>query len=82
VTGPWPILASDLHGATEALASAAVEAKAARAKRTRNYRVRRGDTLIGIVHKLSCSDVKEVAQLNGIKDGHLRAGHTIKVPAC
>jgi membrane-bound lytic murein transglycosylase D len=82
VTGPWPILASDLHGATEALASAAVEAKAARAKRTRNYRVRRGDTLIGIVHKLACSDVKEVAQLNGIKDGHLRAGHTIKVPAC
>ena len=82
VTGPWPILASDLHGATEALASAAVEAKAARSKRTRSYRVRRGDTLIGIVHKLACSDVKEVAQLNDIKDGHLRAGHTIKVPAC
>lgn len=82
VAGPWPILASDLHGATVALASAAVEAEAAKSKRMRSYRVRKGDTLIGIVHKLACSDVKEVAQLNDIKDGHLRAGHTIKVPAC
>lgn len=84
VTGPWPILASDLHGATLSLASVAektAETKSRRA-RSRVYRIRNGDTLSGIVHRLSCSDVKEVAQMNGIKDGHLRAGHTLKLPAC
>jgi len=84
VTGPWPILASDLHGATVALAGVTKAAADADARRVRSraYRVRKGDTLIGIVNKLSCSSVKEVAQMNGIKNGHLRAGHTIKLPSC
>ena len=84
VTGPWPILASDLHGAAVSLDSAAETAASTHAKRpgSRTYRIRTGDTLSSIVHKLPCSNLQEVAQMNGIRDGRLRAGHTIKVPTC
>ena len=84
VTGPWPILAADLHAAVVPAASTPTVASAASARpaATRTYKVRRGDTLIGIVRKLQCSSVQEVAQMNGLKHHRLAIGHTIKLPSC
>jgi membrane-bound lytic murein transglycosylase D len=84
VTGPWPILAADLHAAVIPAVSAppAAGATPARPATTRTYRVRKGDTLISIVRKLQCSSVQEVAQMNGLKHHHLAIGHTIKLPSC
>ena len=77
VTGPWPILAADLRSAAAPVVSAARATAVAQ-----TYKVRKGDTLISIVHKLQCSSVREVAQLNSLKHHRLVAGHTIKLPAC
>ena len=84
VTGPWPILASDLHAATIPVVRtpAPTSAAAAVPAATRAYKVRKGDTLVGIVRRLQCSSVQEVAQMNGLKHHHLAVGRTIKLPAC
>jgi membrane-bound lytic murein transglycosylase D len=84
VEGPWPILAADLHQAVApAVQGPTPPATApARATRTRNYKVRNGDTLIGIVHRLHCSSVRELAELNGLRHHRIRAGDALKVPVC
>ena len=84
VTGPWPILAADLHTAVvPAVAkSAPTSAAAPVAKSPRSYKVRKGDTLVSIVRNLRCSSVQEVAELNDIKHHHLKVGRTIRLPGC
>jgi membrane-bound lytic murein transglycosylase D len=84
VTGPWPILAADLHAAVvpAAVAPAPVSVAAPVSKAPRSYTVRRGDTLVSIVRKLRCSSVQEVAQMNDIKHHHLKIGSTLRLPAC
>lgn len=82
VTGPWPILAADLHAASTPVVKPVVASTPAAPSATTRYTVRRGDTLVGIVRKLRCSSVQEVAQLNGIKHSHLAVGHVIRLPAC
>jgi membrane-bound lytic murein transglycosylase D len=84
VEGPWPILAADLHQAVApAVQAPPAPARApARATGTRNYKVRNGDTLIGIVHRLHCSSVRELAELNGLQHHRIRAGEALKVPVC
>lgn len=84
VEGPWPILAADLHQAVApAVQAPPAPARApARATGTRNYKVRNGDTLIGIVHRLHCSSVRELAELNGLRHHRIRAGDVLKVPVC
>jgi membrane-bound lytic murein transglycosylase D len=84
VEGPWPILAADLHQAVApAVQAPPAPARAApRATRTRNYKVRNGDTLIGIVHRLHCSSVRELAELNGLQHHRIRVGDVLKVPVC
>jgi len=80
VDGPWPILASDLHSAV------VPEVVKPTPKRTvqphSRYVVRRGDTLLGIVHKLGCSDVRELSSLNDLKHHRIRAGQVLRLPAC
>lgn len=80
VDGPWPILANDLHSAV------VPEVVKPEPKRTvhphSRYIVRRGDTLLGIVHKLGCSDVREVSDLNDLKHHRIRAGQVLRLPAC
>ncbi|SFS03214.1 membrane-bound lytic murein transglycosylase D [Dyella sp. OK004] len=84
--GPWPILATDLHTAVVPVAPspspAAPAPRPSAPAKARSYVVKRGDTLVGIVRKVGCTDVQEVAQLNGIKHEHIRPGQTIKLPAC
>jgi membrane-bound lytic murein transglycosylase D len=84
VTGPWPILAADLHAAVvPAVAKSAPASTAAPVVRSpRSYKVRKGDTLVSIVRNLHCSSVQEVAELNDIKHHHLKVGRTIRLPAC
>ncbi|WP_266168986.1 transglycosylase SLT domain-containing protein [Dyella subtropica] len=86
VDGPWPILANDLHTAVLPVVSSTPAAPAARSSsapaKSSSYVVKRGDTLVGIVRKLSCTDAQEVAQLNGIKHEHIRPGQTLKLPVC
>lgn len=87
-SGPWPILANDLHTAVipvvpaGSVSAPAPSRSSATTSRTRNYTVKRGDTLVGIVRKLGCSDVQEVAQMNGIKHQHIKPGQTLKLPVC
>ncbi|MGY3040699.1 membrane-bound lytic murein transglycosylase D [Rhodanobacter sp. TND4EL1] len=82
VAGPWPILASDLHQAVVPVVDAPEVKAPVKISATRNYRVRRGDTLISIVRKLQCSSVQEIAEMNGLRHQHLRIDQTLKVPAC
>jgi len=82
VEGPWPILASDLHKAVIPVVATPVAKAPARSRGTKNYRVRRGDTLISIVRKLQCSSVQEIAEMNGIRHQHLRIGQQLKLPVC
>ncbi len=84
VTGPWPILAADLHAALVPVASkpAGASVPAPIPTAARPYKVRQGDTLVSIVRRLQCSSVQEVAQMNGLKRHHLAVGHTIKLPSC
>src|SRR5690242_17773458 len=80
IDGPWPILASDLHSAV------VPEVVRPEPRRTvhphSRYVVRRGDTLIGIVHRLGCSDVRELSDLNDLKHHRIRAGQVLRLPAC
>jgi len=84
VEGPWPILADDLHQAV----APAVQAPPAPSRvststgRTRDYKVRHGDTLIGIAHRLPCADVRTLAELNGLQHHRIRVGERLKVPVC
>src|SRR5690349_13072309 len=58
VDGPWPILASDLHSAVvPEVVKPDPPAPRHTVRPHSRYIVRRGDTLLGIVHKLGCSDV-------------------------
>ncbi|WP_346948717.1 transglycosylase SLT domain-containing protein [Dyella sp.] len=82
--GPWPILANDLHTAVVPVVASTPDPTPSRSApaKSRSYTVKRGDTLAGIVRKLGCSDVQEVAQLNGIRQQHIKPGQTLKLPAC
>ena len=80
VDGPWPILASDLHSA---VVPEVVKPEPKRTVRPHSrYIVRRGDTLLGIVHKLGCSDVRELSDINDLKHHRIRAGQVLRLPAC
>ncbi|MEO7066428.1 MAG: transglycosylase SLT domain-containing protein [Rhodanobacter sp.] len=89
VVGPWPILAADLHqAAVPAVVPVATSAAAAKlparsvSRASHDYRVRRGDTLIGIMHKFKCSNVREVAEMNNLKNHTLQIGQSLKLPSC
>ncbi|WP_199098507.1 transglycosylase SLT domain-containing protein [Dyella sp. ASV21] len=86
VDGPWPILANDLHTAVLPVAPpdppSAPSPKPANTAKTRSYVVKRGDTLTGIVSKLGCSSVQEVAQMNGLNHQHIKPGQSLKLPSC
>jgi len=83
VDGPWPILANDLHSA---VVPDVVKPDPPAPHRTvhphSRYIVRRGDTLVGIVRKLGCSDVREVSDLNDLKHHRIKAGQVLQLPAC
>src|ERR1700754_844830 len=93
--GPWPILASDLHNAVKIVAPpppAATSAALANGSSpassksssgsSKNYTVRRGDTLVSIARKSSCADVEDIARMNGLKGHQLKVGQAIRVPVC
>jgi membrane-bound lytic murein transglycosylase D len=83
VDGPWPILAHDLHSAVmPAPAPMAMPSAPPPVNAVRRYKVRRGDTLIGIVRKLHCSSVQAVAEMNGLKHHRLAVGQIVKLPVC
>ena len=85
VNGPWPILANDLHTAVRPVVTAPVVVPSVvrSVSKPRTYVVRRGDTLTGIANKLGdCANVREIAELNGLKHHNLRLGQTLRVPSC
>ncbi len=75
-SGPWPILASDLHSGKVPAPPASLL--------PRHYRVRRGDTLSGIVERLGCSSVHHVAHMNHLHAPHysIRIGEHLRLPRC
>ncbi|RAP59185.1 lytic transglycosylase [Oleiagrimonas sp. MCCC 1A03011] len=74
--GHWPELAADLHAASAPTMPTWM--------RMRHYRVRRGDTLSGIVRRLGCSNLRTVARMNHLHPPHyaIRAGRRLKLPRC
>lgn len=93
--GPWPILASDLHNAVKVIAppppavtsAALVSGSSSSSSRSssspsKNYTVRRGDTLVSIARKSSCADVEDIAKMNGLRGHQLKVGQAIRVPVC
>jgi membrane-bound lytic murein transglycosylase D len=83
VDGPWPILASDLHAAVVPEVIKPTRSTPPRSIRPHSrYTVRRGDTLVGIVHKLGCSDVREVSDINDLKHHRIKTGQVLQLPAC
>jgi membrane-bound lytic murein transglycosylase D len=74
--GHWTKLAAALHAGSDPSMPASM--------RVRHYRVRRGDTLSGIVRKFGCSSVHRVARMNHLRAPRyaIRAGHTLKIPRC
>ncbi len=74
--GPWPILAADLHSGTVPPPPPS--------GLPRHYVVRRGDTLSGIVRRLGCSSVREVARLNDLRRPRyaIRVGQRLTLPRC
>ncbi len=74
--GPWPILAADLHSGT-------VPAPPPSGL-PRHYVVRRGDTLSGIVRRLGCSSVRQVARINHLRRPRyaIRVGQRLTLPRC
>ncbi|MDA3914865.1 lytic transglycosylase domain-containing protein [Oleiagrimonas sp.] len=74
--GHWTQLAAELHAASDPTMPASM--------RSRHYRVRRGDTLSGIVKRLGCSSVHRVARMNHLRAPRyaIRAGHTLRLPRC
>lgn len=75
-SGQWPQLASELHAASDPTLPASM--------RIRHYRVRRGDTLSGIVRRMGCSSLHRVARMNHLHAPRyaIRAGHVLKLPHC
>jgi membrane-bound lytic murein transglycosylase D len=43
------------------------------------YKVKRGDTLSGIASKFDGASVEKIRSLNGLKNGQLQPGMTIKI---
>ena len=82
VDGPWPILAADLHHAVVPKPDKPAPKASSAPGRVRTYKVRRGDTLTGIVGKLHCSSVREVEQANGLHRHQIRVGQVLTVPGC
>jgi membrane-bound lytic murein transglycosylase D len=83
VDGPWPILAGDLHSAVVPVVPEVVKPEPKRTVHPHSrYVVRRGDTLLGIVHKLGCSDVRELSDINDLKHHSIRAGQVLRLPSC
>ncbi|HXE78086.1 MAG TPA: transglycosylase SLT domain-containing protein [Rhodanobacter sp.] len=81
VDGPWPILAADLHNAAAPVVAEPPPPPPSPAK-IRRYKVRHGDTLVGIVRKLRCSSVQEIAEMNHLRHHHISVGQELKVPEC
>ncbi|WP_426664208.1 transglycosylase SLT domain-containing protein [Rhodanobacter aciditrophus] len=81
VDGPWPILAADLHNAVAPVV-ADPPPHPAESAGVRHYKVRRGDTLVGIVRKLRCSSVQQIAEMNHLRHHRIAAGQVLKVPEC
>jgi len=81
VDGPWPILAADLHNAAAPVVAAPPPPPPSPAK-IRRYKVRHGDTLVGIVRQLRCSSVQELAEMNHLRHHHISVGQELKVPEC
>lgn len=77
--GPWPILAADLHSGTVPAPPPPPPSGL-----PAHYRVRRGDTLGGIVSRLGCSSVHRVARLNHLRAPHypIRSGQRLHLPRC
>ncbi|MDE2086239.1 MAG: transglycosylase SLT domain-containing protein [Xanthomonadaceae bacterium] len=82
VDGPWPILAADLHAASAPVVAVAPPPPHPVPARTRGYKVRPGDTLIGIAHRLGCSSVQELAETNHLRHHRITAGQVLRVPEC
>lgn len=83
VDGPWPILASDLHHAVVPRPEADPPPSApVRRGPTHHYRVRTGDTLIGIVHRMRCSSVREVVEANDLHGHQIKPGQVLLIPDC
>lgn len=83
VDGPWPILAADLHSAAAPVVIDPPPASSHQAPAgVRQYKVRRGDTLVGIVRKLRCSSVQEIAEMNHLHHHRIAVGQELKVPEC
>ncbi|HET7299333.1 MAG TPA: transglycosylase SLT domain-containing protein [Oleiagrimonas sp.] len=74
--GPWPILAADLHSGTVPAPQPS--------GLPRHYVVHSGDTLSGIVSRLGCSSVREVARMNHLRRPHyaIRVGQRLTLPRC
>lgn len=87
-TGPWPILANDLHTAVIPVVPsspsppATTSSRNGNTSRTRNYTVKRGDTLTGILNKVGCSSVQEVSEMNDLKHHQIKPGQVLKLPTC
>jgi membrane-bound lytic murein transglycosylase D len=87
-TGPWPILANDLHTAVIPVVPsspsppATTSSRNGSTSRTRNYTVKRGDTLTGILNKVGCSSVQEVSEMNDLKHHQIKPGQVLKLPTC
>jgi len=87
-SGPWPILANDLHTAVIPVVPSspspppAASSRGASTSRTRNYTVRRGDTLTSIVSKVGCSSVQEVSEMNDLKHHQIKPGQVLRLPTC
>ena len=83
VTGPWPILANDLHTAViPVVGYTPPPPPPAPVEHYKVYKVRRGDSLASVVRKLHCSSVQEVADLNGLKHHAVSVGQTLRLPEC
>ncbi|WP_017460406.1 transglycosylase SLT domain-containing protein [Dyella ginsengisoli] len=83
VDGPWPILATDLHDAV--VPKPTVDPSPVKPQHhgpTRHYRVRSGDTLIGIVHRMRCSSVRDVVEANELHGHRIKPGQVLRIPDC
>ncbi|MDO1530588.1 transglycosylase SLT domain-containing protein [Fulvimonas sp. R45] len=78
VSGPWPILASDLHNAVVPVVPVRHDPPPSSSSR---YTVRRGDTISSIARRHGCSSANEVERLNGIRHHQIRVGQVLKLPS-
>jgi membrane-bound lytic murein transglycosylase D len=66
----------------KAVVAAPAPAPSSGGHRTRHYRVRAGDTLIGIVHRMRCSSVRDVVQVNQLQGHQIHPGQVLKLTGC